>query len=56
MATDHLDLVGRGLGIKKLGNRIVAIVGGRAIHPVSVRVGGFYRAPRAPSSTSSRRR
>ncbi len=47
MAKDHLDLVGRGLGIKKLGNRIVSIVGGRPIHPVSVRVGGFYRAPRA---------
>ena len=47
MAHDHLELVGRGLSIKKLGNRIVAIVGGRAIHPVSVRVGGFSRAPRA---------
>jgi coenzyme F420-reducing hydrogenase alpha subunit len=47
MAKDHLELVGRGLGIKKLGNRIVSIVGGRAIHPVSPRVGGFSRAPRA---------
>ena len=47
MAKDHLELVGRGLGIKKVGNRIVAIVGGRAIHPVSPRVGGFSRAPRA---------
>jgi len=47
MARDHLELVGRGLGIKKLGNRIVSIVGGRAIHPVSVRVGGFSRAPGA---------
>jgi sulfhydrogenase subunit alpha len=47
MARDHLELVGRGRGIKKLGNRIVGIVGGRAIHPVSPRVGGFSRAPRA---------
>jgi sulfhydrogenase subunit alpha len=47
MAHDHLELVGRGLAIKKLGNRIVGILGGRAIHPVSVRVGGFSRAPRA---------
>ena len=39
-------LVERGLRMKKLGNRIVAIVGGRAIHPVSVRVGGFSRVPR----------
>ncbi len=45
MAKDHLALVGRGLGIKKLGNRVVSLVGGRAIHPVNVRVGGFYRAP-----------
>jgi coenzyme F420-reducing hydrogenase alpha subunit len=47
MAKDHLELVGRGLGIKKVGNRIVSIVGGRPIHPVSPRVGGFSRAPRA---------
>ena len=47
MAKDHLELVGMGLAIKKVGNRIVGIVGGRAIHPVSPRVGGFSRAPRA---------
>ena len=47
MASDHLELVSRGLRIKKLGNRIISIIGGRAIHPVSVRVGGFSRAPRA---------
>jgi sulfhydrogenase subunit alpha len=47
MAADHRELVERGLRIKKLGNRIVGLVGGRAIHPVSIRVGGFSRAPRA---------
>ena len=47
MAADHRQLVEQGLALKKLGNRIVAILGGRAIHPVSVRVGGFSRAPRA---------
>ena len=46
MARDHLAVVGRGLRLKQLGNRIVGIVGGRAIHPVSVKVGGFSRAPR----------
>jgi len=46
MAADHRDLVERGLRLKKLGNRLVSIVGGRAIHPVSVRVGGFSRAVR----------
>jgi sulfhydrogenase subunit alpha len=45
MAADHRELVERGLRLKKLGNRLVAIVGGRPVHPVSVRVGGFYRAP-----------
>jgi coenzyme F420-reducing hydrogenase alpha subunit len=47
MAVDHRQLVERALRLKKLGNRIVAIVGGRAIHPVSVKVGGFSRAPTA---------
>ena len=31
--------------LKKAGNRIVSILGGRPIHPVSVRVGGFSKAP-----------
>ncbi len=35
----------RGLALKKMGNRIMETVGGRAIHPVNVKVGGFYRAP-----------
>ena len=35
----------RGLEIKKIGNEIVEVLGGRAIHPVNVRVGGFYRVP-----------
>ena len=38
--------VERGLALKKTGNHIVALLGGRPIHPVSVRVGGFSRAPR----------
>ena len=37
--------VERGLAIKKTGNLMMATVGGRAIHPVNVRVGGFYSAP-----------
>jgi len=46
MAADHRDLVAQGLRLKRLGNRIIEVLGGRAIHPVSVRVGGFSRAPR----------
>jgi len=45
LAADHPEIVERGLRIKKLGNRIVSLLGGRAIHPVSVRVGGFSRVP-----------
>jgi sulfhydrogenase subunit alpha len=37
--------VERGLALKKAGNAIMEVVGGRAIHPVNVKVGGFYRAP-----------
>jgi coenzyme F420-reducing hydrogenase alpha subunit len=45
LAADHPAIVERGLRMKRLGNRIVALIGGRAIHPVSVRVGGISRAP-----------
>jgi coenzyme F420-reducing hydrogenase alpha subunit len=45
LAQTHGDLVRRALRLKKLGNALIEAVGGRAIHPVNVRVGGFYRAP-----------
>jgi coenzyme F420-reducing hydrogenase alpha subunit len=45
MARDHPDAVRRGLELKKAGNEIMTLVGGREIHPINVRVGGFYRAP-----------
>jgi sulfhydrogenase subunit alpha len=45
MARDHADVVRRGLDLKKAGNDIVALLGGREIHPINVRVGGFYRLP-----------
>jgi sulfhydrogenase subunit alpha len=44
MAHDHRAAVESGLTLKKAGNRIVELIGGRAIHPVSVRVGGFSRS------------
>jgi sulfhydrogenase subunit alpha len=47
MAKDHREIVERGLRLKKIGNRLIEVVGGRAIHPVNVRVGGFYRVPTA---------
>ena len=38
-------IVERALQLKKAGNSLMRVVGGREIHPVNVRVGGFYRAP-----------
>jgi sulfhydrogenase subunit alpha len=45
LATDHRELVERGLRLKQAGNAIMTLIGGRAIHPINVRLGGFYRAP-----------
>ena len=45
LARTHGDIVRRGLRLKKAGNALIECIGGRAIHPVNVRVGGFYRAP-----------
>ncbi len=45
MARDHGDVVKKALKLKKAGNDLVALVGGREIHPINVKVGGFYRVP-----------
>jgi coenzyme F420-reducing hydrogenase alpha subunit len=45
MAWDHPQAVERGLQLKKVGNELMALLGGREVHPINVRVGGFYRAP-----------
>jgi sulfhydrogenase subunit alpha len=45
MARVHGDVVRNGLTLKKAGNELMRILGGREIHPVNVRVGGFYRVP-----------
>jgi sulfhydrogenase subunit alpha len=46
LARDHPDIVKRGLELKKAGNALMAMVGGREIHPINVRVGGFYKTPK----------
>ncbi len=52
MARDHPEAVQRGLELKKVGNEILTLLGGREIHPINVRVGGFYKVPtRAELST-----
>jgi sulfhydrogenase subunit alpha len=45
VAKRHPEFVKDGLFIKKTGNAVVAALGGREIHPINVRVGGFYRVP-----------
>ncbi len=46
MAADHREAVERGLRLKKVGNQLLEVLGGRAIHPINVTVGGFYRGPK----------
>jgi coenzyme F420-reducing hydrogenase alpha subunit len=45
MVKDHIDIVKRGLKLKKLGNDITDIVGGRAVHPITAVIGGFTAIP-----------
>ena len=45
IAADHPAIVEGLLRLKRTGNRIMEAIGGRAIHPVNIRVGGFHRAP-----------
>ncbi len=45
MAKDYPDAVKTGLMLKKLGNELMILIGGREIHPINVRVGGFYKVP-----------
>ncbi len=45
MAKDHPKIVQRGLQLKKVGNELMAFLGGREVHPINVRVGGFYKVP-----------
>ncbi len=45
LAKDAPDAVQRGLRLKKVGNDLMAVLGGRAVHPINVRVGGFYALP-----------
>ena len=45
MARDHKDAVETGIRLKKLGNNLMALLGGREIHPINVRLGGFYKVP-----------
>jgi coenzyme F420-reducing hydrogenase alpha subunit len=45
MASDFPEQVQMGLKLKKIGNQIMTLIGGREIHPINIRVGGFFRVP-----------
>jgi len=45
MAADYPDIVKRGLRLKKIGNDVMVLLGGREIHPINIRTGGFYSVP-----------
>ena len=47
LARDEPEVVANALELKKIGNELMTVVGGREVHPINVRVGGWYRAPRA---------
>lgn len=45
MSKDFKEALKRGLRVKKAGNEIIRLVGGREIHPINVKIGGFYKLP-----------
>ena len=45
MAAEYRAEVERGLTLKKAGRELMELLGGRSVHPINVRVGGFYRVP-----------
>lgn len=52
LARVERELVEQGLAMKKAGNMLLELIGGRAIHPVNVRLGGFYSTPEAREFTA----
>jgi coenzyme F420-reducing hydrogenase alpha subunit len=45
LGVEQPELLRRGLELKKIGNEIMTIIGGRSVHPVSVCVAGFWKVP-----------
>lgn len=56
LAQDQPELVRQALWLKKTGNQLMTLLGGREIHPVNVKVGGFYRVPRKAELLAIRER
>ena len=45
LATVAPEVVRQALRLKKIGNSLLRIIGGRSVHPVNACVGGFYKWP-----------
>ena len=45
LAAKQPEAVQRGLELKKIGNEVMTLLGGRSVHPVSVCIGGFWKTP-----------
>lgn len=45
LAETHPEVVQRALRLKKLGNELTGLIGGRSVHPVTAVVGGFTSEP-----------
>ncbi len=45
IAVDHPEMIEGVLSLKKAGNQVLQLLGGRPIHPINIRLGGFYRTP-----------
>ncbi len=45
IAKTNPELVRKALRVKKMGNTLMEVIGGRAVHPINTKVGGFYSAP-----------
>jgi coenzyme F420-reducing hydrogenase alpha subunit len=46
IAETHPAIVERAIRVRRTGNELLALLGGRAMHPVGAAVGGWHRAPR----------
>jgi len=56
MAKSHMDIFKRALELKKLGNDITQIIGGRSVHPVTMLVNGFSSLPNKNKLQAIRKR
>jgi coenzyme F420-reducing hydrogenase alpha subunit len=46
MAKVHSDIFNRGIKIQAFGNQLMSLLGGRSVHPIGLRVGGFEGLPK----------